>query len=332
MAKSNSSPTGTPGMSSKPSKKSSQPPKSVGKQTTLFGFFSKSSTPSTQIATPTPKRVESRASFPLTPLPSSEVGDEVSPVRLPVRQEIGEKKTVGGLRTPVTPTVNEKNGMEMEVDDVVGSTGSRKVTTGFSRLLTVETSRCQLQRGFRRRGGTYSEKTYIYSRIQLIIGSKSKRKVVDDDDDSDVYMPDAVPQEEEEDVESLSAEVSSPPASSAGTSPEPVLRKSKSTKLSKFSASTPASSSPPSTNYSTPKPSLGAFGKPLDKGERVKNFTEKNKDRYSWLSDIRDKEGNRSGEENYDPRTLYIPNNAWKTFTAFEKQYWYISTTCGQLI
>ena len=154
---------------------------------------------------------------------------------------------------------------------------------------------------------------------------------MDDDDDSDVYMPDAVP-EEEEDIASLVAEESSPSASSAGTSPEPVLRKPKSTKLSKFNASTPASSSPASTNYSTPKPSLGAFGKPLDKGERAKNFTEKNKDRYSWLLDIRDKEGNRPGEENYDPRTLYIPNSAWKTFTAFEKQYWYKSTTCCQLI
>lgn len=154
---------------------------------------------------------------------------------------------------------------------------------------------------------------------------------MDDDDESDVYMPDAVPEEEEE-VESLLAVESSPPASSAGTSPAPVLRKSKSAKLSKFTASTPASSSPPSTSYSTPKPSLGAFGKPLDKGERAKNFTEKNKDRYSWLSDIRDKEGNRPGEENYDPRTLYIPNGAWKTFTAFEKQYWYKSNTCDQLI
>ena len=135
-------------------------------------------------------------------------------------------------------------------------------------------------------------------------------------------MPDALPEEEEEEVESLVVEESSSSASSVGTSPEPVLPKSKS-KLSKFNASTPASSSPPSTNYSTPKPSLGAFGKPLDKGERVKNFTEKNKDRYSWLLDIRDKEGNRPGEENYDPRTLYIPSSAWKAFTAFEKQYWY---------
>jgi DNA mismatch repair protein MSH6 len=160
----------------------------------------------------------------------------------------------------------------------------------------------------------------------LRIGSRTKRKVLDDDDESDVYIPDAKDQDDnddDEDLGSMSAEESPPSAeaSSEGASPEPILRKSKS-KLSKFNASTPVSSSP-STRYSTPKPALGAFGKPLDKGERAKKFTETNKDRYSWLLDIRDKEGNRPGEENYDLRTLYIPNSAWKSFTAFERQYWY---------
>jgi len=119
MAKANSSTIDTPGMSSKPAKKASQPPKSTGKQTTLFGFFSKTTT------TPTPKtntkRVESRASLPLTPLPSSEIGDDASPVRAVVRRQ--EKEPVGGLTTPVS----EKNGMDMDVDTAPGSTGSRKV-------------------------------------------------------------------------------------------------------------------------------------------------------------------------------------------------------------
>jgi hypothetical protein len=127
MAKANSSPVETPGMSSKSSKKSSQPPKSVGKQTTLFGFFSKSAPSSTQTSTPTQKRVDARSTLPLTPLPSSEVGDDVSPVRLPVRQN---GKETGGLRTPVTPVI-EKDGMEMDVDTANESTASRKVVHPF---------------------------------------------------------------------------------------------------------------------------------------------------------------------------------------------------------
>ena len=138
MAKANPSPIDTPGMSSKPAKKTSQPPKSTGKQTTLFGFFSKTTTtPTTQATT---KRVESRASLPLTPLPSSEIGDDASPVRPIARPQ--EKETVGGLTTPVS----EKNGMEMDVDTVVGSTGSRQVVTYFgAEIDCLETSRHQLQ-------------------------------------------------------------------------------------------------------------------------------------------------------------------------------------------
>ena len=137
-------------------------------------------------------------------------------------------------------------------------------------------------------------------------------------------MPDAkevADGDDDDDIGSLLAEESEPSPSSAGTSPEPVRKSKPKSSLSKFTASSPASSAPSTPKY-TPRGSVGAFGKPTDKGERVKKFVETNKDRYSWLSDIRDKEGNRPGEEKYDPRTLYIPPGAWKTFTAFEKQYW----------
>jgi hypothetical protein len=117
MAKAQSSTVDTPGMASNSSKKTLQPPKSTGKQTTLHGFFSKVS------QTPTQKRVEARSTAPPTPLPSSEIGDDVSPTRPPVRQN---GKEISGLRTPVTPAA-EKNGMEMDVDLDLDSSGLRKV-------------------------------------------------------------------------------------------------------------------------------------------------------------------------------------------------------------
>jgi hypothetical protein len=107
-------------MASKSSKSSSQPPRSTGKQTTLLGFFQKAPTASN---TPTQKRVEARSTVPLTPLPSSEIGDDVSPIRLPVRQK---EKGTGGLRTPETP-LPEKDSMQMDVDLDVESSGARKV-------------------------------------------------------------------------------------------------------------------------------------------------------------------------------------------------------------
>ncbi|KAG5727213.1 DNA mismatch repair protein msh6 [Termitomyces sp. T112] len=45
---------------------------------------------------------------------------------------------------------------------------------------------------------------------------------------------------------------------------------------------------------------------------------------YSFLEDIKDKEGRRPGEPDYDPRTIYIPKSAWVEFTPFEKQFWEI--------
>ena len=47
-------------------------------------------------------------------------------------------------------------------------------------------------------------------------------------------------------------------------------------------------------------------------------------DRYAWLADVRDKERNRPGHPDYDPRSLYIPPLAWTKFSAFERQYWEI--------
>lgn len=47
-------------------------------------------------------------------------------------------------------------------------------------------------------------------------------------------------------------------------------------------------------------------------------------ERYPWLANIKDMDGNRPGHPDYDPRTIYIPPLAWSKFSPFEKQYWEI--------
>lgn len=47
-------------------------------------------------------------------------------------------------------------------------------------------------------------------------------------------------------------------------------------------------------------------------------------ERYPWLANIKDMDGNRPGHPDYDPRTIYIPPLAWSRFSPFEKQYWEI--------
>ncbi|KAG8825170.1 DNA mismatch repair protein msh6 [Serendipita sp. 401] len=45
---------------------------------------------------------------------------------------------------------------------------------------------------------------------------------------------------------------------------------------------------------------------------------------WEFLQEVRDKDKVRPNEDGYDPRTIYIPNDAWKSFTPFEKQFWEI--------
>ena len=44
--------------------------------------------------------------------------------------------------------------------------------------------------------------------------------------------------------------------------------------------------------------------------------------RWSWLVHRRDIHGNRPEDDGFDPRTLYIPQEALKSMTAFQRQYW----------
>ncbi|TBU06836.1 DNA mismatch repair protein MutS, partial [Hamiltosporidium magnivora] len=56
----------------------------------------------------------------------------------------------------------------------------------------------------------------------------------------------------------------------------------------------------------------------------LKESSQIDPERFSFLVDLRDKNMIRKGEPGYDPSTLYIPEVYFKKFTPFEKQYWNI--------
>jgi len=100
---------------------------------------------------------------------------------------------------------------------------------------------------------------------------------------------------------------------------------------------TPAarSSKPPTSKKSCPQPakqvrtseptSLRMSDKSpaeIRKEERVSNFEKKNEGRYAWLLDQRDAKQRAPSDEEFDPRTLYIPKSAYAKFSSFEKQFW----------
>ena len=61
--------------------------------------------------------------------------------------------------------------------------------------------------------------------------------------------------------------------------------------------------------------------------QQQKEDKKSSEDPFEFLADVRDKDGVRPGQPGYDPRTLYVPPKAWKTFTPFEKQVRILSCT-----
>ncbi|KAF1973037.1 DNA mismatch repair protein Msh6 [Bimuria novae-zelandiae CBS 107.79] len=61
----------------------------------------------------------------------------------------------------------------------------------------------------------------------------------------------------------------------------------------------------------------------VKKGKAKPSHTEPEK-RHLWLTNILDADRRPPTHPDYDPKTLYIPPNAWSNFSAFEKQYWEI--------
>ncbi|CDO93343.1 unnamed protein product [Kluyveromyces dobzhanskii CBS 2104] len=73
------------------------------------------------------------------------------------------------------------------------------------------------------------------------------------------------------------------------------------------------------------KPQQASPGTPRSMGRHTK-FNKTNGERYQWLVHERDADGRDKTDPDYDPRTLYIPRDAWFKFTPFEKQYWEIKS------
>ncbi|KAL1923036.1 uncharacterized protein VTP21DRAFT_9412 [Calcarisporiella thermophila] len=152
----------------------------------------------------------------------------------------------------------------------------------------------------------------------------SKRIIPEDDDSEDEYRPAAEGNEQSDDdlanqAENFSDDIE--PATKKAPRTPKTPRINGDSALDKLKRFTPSS-----RNFSSP--SASPFSSPSDKRkERAAEFKKKNEERYSWLQDIRDANGNPPESPDYDPRSLYIPPQAWNKFTPFEKQFWEIKST-----
>ncbi|KAI1098555.1 DNA mismatch repair protein Msh6 [Jackrogersella minutella] len=77
-------------------------------------------------------------------------------------------------------------------------------------------------------------------------------------------------------------------------------------------------------NIEPARPRASAQLTPKIPSGKQKAHTREPEERYPWLADINDINRNPLGHSDYDPSTVYVPPSAWKSFSAFEKQYWEI--------
>jgi len=71
----------------------------------------------------------------------------------------------------------------------------------------------------------------------------------------------------------------------------------------------------------TAAPSSSPFLTAAERSTQDKKLEKKNVEKpFSFLQDVKDKDGVRPGQPGYDPRTIYVPKAAWAEFTPFEKQ------------
>ncbi|GAA6001069.1 mismatch repair ATPase MSH6 [Rhodotorula paludigena] len=167
--------------------------------------------------------------------------------------------------------------------------------------------------------------------------SKGKKKADDDDfsggaseSDSDDYFDDGL----DEALANMSDSSVASAASSSGSSSKPA-KKSKGKLPPAAAKAKPAARQTTFSGLGSSRPALksaesgsGGIGGIKTSAEMAREKAKKdraaNEEVFSFLVDPKDADGIRPGEPGYDPRTLYIPSSAWKTFTPFERQFWEI--------
>ncbi|KAI0630999.1 DNA mismatch repair protein Msh6 [Trametes polyzona] len=156
--------------------------------------------------------------------------------------------------------------------------------------------------------------------------AKSKlrgRKANDDDDD--FIVPDDVDEEEDEDNGRASSRASSSSRPSSRLSV--YSRSSGATDLESDEEAPKAKKTaarPPLKKEGSSRGAAGFLTAAEQRALKQKDEKKSTEDPFSFLVDVRDKDGLRPDQPGYDPRTLFIPAKAWKEFTPFEKQFWEI--------
>ncbi|KAI2467626.1 DNA mismatch repair protein Msh6 [Annulohypoxylon bovei var. microspora] len=305
----------TPSMSKKTSSISSSAATGKGQQT-ILGFFSKASPAPTSSPTPSCLKETTRSNrkpSTITPVPSSDVLEPSSS-----QENHGSAATVKAVsnRAVVDSSPTRKIKTKKTVNYAESSDDDEDV---FANLKASQT---------RRRGRQQS------------------RVVDDEEDDYEESKNAAVADEDDEMDDFVVSDDSDAPTKKRKrpSKPQPARKRSHvSLQASRReddeqagkddddesmgdvpSASTAQQWRYDPENIEPARPRTTAQPAPKASAGKQKAHTREPEDRYPWLANINDINRNPPGHPDFDPATVYVPPAAWKSFSAFEKQYWEI--------
>ncbi|KAI9069848.1 DNA mismatch repair protein Msh6 [Trametes sanguinea] len=315
-------------------------------------------------ATPKTSRASAKENVPKDDVASSPVKEAQTPLPKGSSQSSGivsatyTRSSEGGSSARDTPPTSDPIDVDMITDgeeqDIVESSPSIKLSnTRQKRKITVEDSDDDLgspdQVAYKKTSGrskkarmsavfsdvdededeeepklnSFAKRLTKYQKSPA--KSKPKARKSRDDDD-DFVVPDDIDEEDEDQLPGRSSSRAS--SSSRPSSRLSAYSRSSGTSEVETDADEPkakkSSARPPLKQESSSKGASSFLTAAEQRALKQKDEKKSSEDPFSFLIDVRDKDGVRPGQPGYDPRTLYIPPSAWKQFTPFEKQFWEI--------
>ncbi|KAF1841561.1 DNA mismatch repair protein Msh6 [Cucurbitaria berberidis CBS 394.84] len=294
-------------------------------QKSILGFFQKKSTnsPSPAPSDPTPikktptstltKRNFAKPPASITPVPSSDAPEFSSPIkqeRVSLAGRNKENEIAGVALSSPSRTVRKsvnyaESDDESDDDDVLGPIANNARSRATKRRrVSVEDD----------------------SDDEFGLDTATQQALIDDEVDDFIVADDS---DEEEVVSKKRKRPASTKANrkaSPASSPPPIPFKEETEEnvIMTYTSTAQRWTYDPE-NPMTPKP-RPANPKNTSKKAKERPSASEPETRYIWLANMQDADRNPVGHPDYDPRTLYIPPQAWAKFSPFENQYWEIKS------
>ncbi|KAF2877020.1 DNA mismatch repair protein MutS [Massariosphaeria phaeospora] len=302
-------------------------------QKSILGFFQKkpsnSSSPAPSPSTPAKKTPVSSLSKKLltksspvsrlTPIPSSDAPEPSSPIKEEQEASVGRNKENEAARVALSsPSRKKKQPINYtETDDDESDEVFQPLTNNARKGRATKRRKVSLEDSDEEFGLDPATQQAMLDDGTLT-GTDMDDFIVPDEYDADVV----VPKKRKRQAPSKSSRVSAPPSSPPKR--ELVEDDAMDAIVTGTSTAQQWTYDPNNLEPLNPRPATSSSKKIVNKVLKQRPSASEPEKRYPWLANLQDLERHPRDHPEYDPRTIFIPPQAWNNFSDFEKQYWEI--------